>query len=171
MQVPRVGAGRHDVTRADSRQKGSNERRCSDVAEPAPTRDGVPSPPEAVRARGPCVAGQKIRRTDQRGTKWVTLIAARSVGSGKKRWVSGSAASPAHADPQRWIDGAKWRRLQPGMSELEVIELLGAPTSMREEGGARVLLYALEIGTSGFLGGSVTLRDRVVSEVRQPALQ
>ena len=27
---------------------------------------------------------------------------------------------------------------------------------MRDEQGARVLLYALEIGSSGFLGGSVT---------------
>jgi len=75
------------------------------------------------------------------------------------------------ADPGKWIDAAKWRRLRPGMSELEVIELLGAPTSMREEGDARVLLYAMEIGDSGFLGGSVTLRERVVTEVRQPVLQ
>ena len=57
------------------------------------------------------------------------------------------------------------------MSELEVIDLLGAPTSMRAEGDARVLLYALEIGASGFLGGSVTLRDRTVAEVRPPTLQ
>jgi len=34
-----------------------------------------------------------------------------------------------------------------------------------------VLLYALEIGSSGFLGGSVTLRDRTVAEVRPPTLQ
>jgi len=33
------------------------------------------------------------------------------------------------------------------------------------------LRYAMEIGTSGFLGGSVTLRNRVVVEVRKPALQ
>jgi len=70
-----------------------------------------------------------------------------------------------------WIDAAKWRRVQPGMSELEVVELLGPPTSVREEGGARMLLYALEIGTSGFLGGSVRLRDRAVVEVRAPSLQ
>jgi hypothetical protein len=42
---------------------------------------------------------------------------------------------------------------------------------MREEGGARVLRYALEIGSSGFLGGSITLRERKVAEVRQPTLQ
>jgi hypothetical protein len=42
---------------------------------------------------------------------------------------------------------------------------------MREEEGARVLLYAMEVGASGFLGGSVTLRERAVVEVRQPVLQ
>lgn len=80
------------------------------------------------------------------------------------------AAIPA-ADLPQWVDAAKWQRLHPGMSELEVISSLGAPTSMREEGGARVLLYAMEIGSSGFLGGSVKLRERVVAEVRQPSLQ
>jgi hypothetical protein len=79
-------------------------------------------------------------------------------------------AAPATSS-DAWIDGAKWKRLHPGMSELDVIGLLGAPTSMREEAGTRVLLYALEIGSSGFLGGSVTLRERVVTEVKPPTLQ
>ena len=70
-----------------------------------------------------------------------------------------------------WVDASRWKKVRPGMSELDVIGLLGPPTSMREENGARVLLYALEIGTSGFLGGSVVLRDRAVSEVRVPTLQ
>jgi len=77
-------------------------------------------------------------------------------------------AAPSATD---WIDAGKWKRLRPGMSELEVVAILGAPTSMREQQGGRVLLYALEIGTAGFLGGSVTLRDRVVAEVRPPFLQ
>jgi hypothetical protein len=71
----------------------------------------------------------------------------------------------------KWLDAAKWRQLRPGMSELDVIAMLGPPTSMREEDGARVLLYAMEIGSSGFLGGSVTLRDRAVVKILQPALQ
>ena len=75
------------------------------------------------------------------------------------------------ADPSQWLDAAKWKQLRRGMSELEVIAALGPPTSMREENGARVLYYALEIGSSGYLGGSVTMRDRVVVEVRQPMLQ
>ncbi len=81
-----------------------------------------------------------------------------------------SADTPA-ADPSQWLDAAKWRKLRPGMGELEVIGLLGPPTSMREEGGSRVLLYAMEIGDSGYLGGSVSLRERAVVEIRPPTLQ
>ena len=84
--------------------------------------------------------------------------------------VVASPARPATSS-DAWIDAGKWRRLRPGMSELEVISLLGPPTTMREEGGGRVLLYALEIGASGFLGGSVKLQDRAVVEVRNPVLQ
>ena len=75
------------------------------------------------------------------------------------------------ADSPPWLNAMKWRALHPGMSELEVIGALGPPTSMREEDGARVLLYAMEIGAAGFLGGSVKLRDRTVAEVHLPTLQ
>jgi hypothetical protein len=74
-------------------------------------------------------------------------------------------------DAPTWVDAAKWRQVRPGMSELQVVALLGPPTSMRAEGDAWVLLYALEIGTTHFLGGSVRLRERAVTEVRAPALQ
>lgn len=80
------------------------------------------------------------------------------------------AKSPP-ASPTQWVDAARWRKIRAGMSELEVIGTLGPPTSMREENGMRVLLYALEIGPSAFLAGSVAFRDRAVAEVRQPVLQ
>lgn len=79
------------------------------------------------------------------------------------------AAAPAPS-PDAWIDAGKWKKLRVGMSELEVVSLLGPPTSMRDADGARVLFYALEIGASGFLGGSVKFRDRAVAEVQQPVL-
>lgn len=80
------------------------------------------------------------------------------------------STTPA-ADSDAWVDAAKWKRLRPGMSELDVIGALGPPTTMRVEKGERVLLYALEIGTSGFLGGSVRMRDGLVVEVQKPTLQ
>lgn len=86
--------------------------------------------------------------------------------------VAGMPSSPpAPAASTQWVDGALWKKIRPGMSELEVIGTLGPPTTMRGPDGARTLLYALEIGASGFLGGSVVFRDRVVAEVRQPMLQ
>lgn len=78
--------------------------------------------------------------------------------------------SPPGANPT-WVDAAKWQRIRPGMSELDVLAILGPPTSMRMEGGARVLLYAMEIGASGFLGGSVRLENRSVASVQRPTLQ
>ncbi|HKU90888.1 MAG TPA: hypothetical protein VJP84_13940 [Steroidobacteraceae bacterium] len=88
----------------------------------------------------------------------------------------GSEGRPAPAPPpvidtSGWLDAAKWKKLRPGMSELEVISLLGVPTSTRERDGARELLYAMEIGSSAFLGGSVLLRDRKVVEIQVPTLR
>lgn len=82
-----------------------------------------------------------------------------------------SAPPAAAMGTPAWVDAAKWKRLAPGMSELDVISLLGPPNSMRTKDDQRVLLYALEIGSSGFLGGSVTLRDRVVVAMQIPVLQ
>jgi hypothetical protein len=81
-----------------------------------------------------------------------------------------SATSAAVESSDAWVNAAKWQRLRPGMSELDVIEALGPPTSMRGDKAHRVLFYAMEIG-SGFLGGNVTLSDGVVVEVRKPTLQ
>ena len=71
----------------------------------------------------------------------------------------------------RWVDAQLWRKVRPGMSELEVISSLGPPNTIRDENGARVLFYAMEIGASRFLGGSVKFRQRAVVEVFPPALQ
>jgi hypothetical protein len=80
-------------------------------------------------------------------------------------------APPVQGGTMTWVDAAKWRQVKAGMSELEVIAMLGAPTSMRAQGADRVLLYAMEIGTTGFLAGSVTLREKVVAEIQTPALR
>jgi hypothetical protein len=84
---------------------------------------------------------------------------------------AGTARSVAPAPPSTtWLDAAKWQKLRPGMAELDVVALLGPPTTMREEDGTRVLLYAMEL-SGGFLGGSVRLRDRVVTAIQTPVLQ
>lgn len=79
-----------------------------------------------------------------------------------------TAAAPSST---AWLEAQRWDRVRTGMSELEVIGVLGPPTSMRQEGDTRVLLYAMEIGSSGFLGGSVECRDRAVTAVNEPVLR
>lgn len=83
---------------------------------------------------------------------------------------SGSFATVPAAEA-KWLDAEKWESLRAGMSELEVVELLGKPNSTREDSGLRVALYAMEIGDSGFLGGSVRFRDGKVVEIQRPRLQ
>ena len=70
-----------------------------------------------------------------------------------------------------WVSASKWKQIHLKMSELEVIEILGKPTSMRSEGDSRLLLYAMEISAAGFLGGSVRLRDGEAVEVQVPTLK
>jgi hypothetical protein len=82
-----------------------------------------------------------------------------------------STPAPAATSSTAWLEAARWDRVRTGMSELEVINILGLPTSMRQEGDARVLLYALEIGAANFLGGSVELRGKAVSEINKPTLK
>ena len=81
-----------------------------------------------------------------------------------------SSAAPTTSSTA-WIEAARWDRVRTGMSELEVINILGPPTSMRQEGEARVLLYAMEIGSSNFLGGSVEFRDQAVAAINKPVLK
>jgi hypothetical protein len=75
------------------------------------------------------------------------------------------------AESTAWLRAAQWDRVRSGMSELEVIELLGPPTSLRREDGKHLMLYALEIDSSSFLSGSVALQDHAVVEVHKPVLK
>jgi hypothetical protein len=81
--------------------------------------------------------------------------------------------TPSASSTGQWLDAANWKRVRPGMEELEVISLLGPPTSLRgaADSPSRTLMYAMEIGSSGFLSGSVQLKDRVVVEVQTPVLR
>ncbi|HWK74651.1 MAG TPA: hypothetical protein VNQ81_10300 [Povalibacter sp.] len=82
-------------------------------------------------------------------------------------------AAPLQPGSPQWLDIENWNRLRVGMSEMEVISTLGPPTSMRgdPDSDSRTLLYAMEIGSSGFLGGSVQLKDRRVTELQKPVLK
>lgn len=71
-----------------------------------------------------------------------------------------------------WLKPQNWDRVRKDMTAQEVIAILGVPASMRDaEGGKRVLLYATQIGATGFLGGSITLENDRVQEISRPVLK
>lgn len=79
---------------------------------------------------------------------------------------------PPANEPDTWLNAAAWDRLRDGMSELAVIEILGKPTALRADSqDRRVLLYTLEISTTGFLTGSVVFAAGKVVEIQKPALR
>lgn len=82
------------------------------------------------------------------------------------------SSAPSNSSELRWVNAASWNRLKPGMSELQVVELLGAPTQMRNaDNQSRQLLYALEIGRSGYLTGRVTISKGAVTAIEIPTLK
>ena len=109
-----------------------------------------------------------LKRQVQTLTRQIEELRRQPASPGVGREPSPSSTASAST---AWVDLSRWNRLRPGMSEMEVLSALGPPTTMRDENGARVLRYALEISSGGYLSGSVTLRDRIVVEVRKPALQ
>jgi hypothetical protein len=72
-----------------------------------------------------------------------------------------------------WLVGTNWDRIRPGMKELEVIALLGRPTTVRveDDGKGRAFFYAMELGPNAILSGNVRLGDAGVTEINRPALR
>jgi hypothetical protein len=94
--------------------------------------------------------------------------------AGRPAGAPGARTAPAASSRDApWLQAANWERVRPGLGELEVVSLLGPPTSMRAaaDGRTRTLYYALEIGSSGFLGGHVVVEDRRVVTVELPKLK
>jgi hypothetical protein len=76
-------------------------------------------------------------------------------------------------DSPAWLVSTNWDRIRKGMKDVDVIALLGRPTSVREEpdGKGHALLYALEIGPTSVLAGNVHISDSGVSEINKPTLR
>lgn len=68
-----------------------------------------------------------------------------------------------------WRSDAIWDCIRPGMSERDVIEILGKPSRVSPESMRRALHYEGDVDGRGALSGSVTIEeeeDRVVRIVR-----
>jgi len=114
---------------------------------------------------------RNLERQVQTLTRQIDELKQQSARAADRSALGSRSSAPAATSSTAWLEAARWDRIRTGMSELEVINILGPPTSLRQEGDARVLLYAMEIGTANFLGGSVELRDKAVAEVHKPVLK
>jgi hypothetical protein len=104
---------------------------------------------------------------DARGTQ----PAARGAVS---RGAATNAATARAANPGLpWLVDANWDRLRVGMSELDVIGILGTPNTLRTAADTqrKTLYYALEFESGGFLSGSVTMADQRVVAIERPSLK
>ena len=73
---------------------------------------------------------------------------------------------PIPSPTPAWQSSANWNLLKQGMSEAQVVELLGPPTSVSASIDVRTLLYEPDSRSSSTLRGSVTLQDdRLTSAV------
>jgi hypothetical protein len=83
------------------------------------------------------------------------------------------SAQTAAADLEvPWLASGRWKKVVEGMSEAEVVALLGPPTAVRGEPPAsKTLLYTLELEGTGFLSGSVRLENGRVQEISEPQLR
>jgi hypothetical protein len=85
-----------------------------------------------------------------------------------------TSVAPRAADSSpAWLVSTNWDKLHTGMKELEVIALLGRPTSVRsdENHKTHTMFYAMELGPNAFLTGNVTFGDAGVAEINRPTLR
>jgi hypothetical protein len=84
-----------------------------------------------------------------------------------------AVAPRAEDSSPAWLVSTNWDKLHKGMKELEVIALLGRPTSVRNDDNAKAhtMFYALELGPNAFLTGNVQFGDSDVVEINRPALR
>jgi hypothetical protein len=95
---------------------------------------------------------------------------ARLKASPGKRAARASDTAPTGFDG-RWLSAAAWQKVRASMSELEVIEILGPPRAIRgKTADSKTLIYTLELEGTGYLSGSVLLRNGRVTEVSEPKL-
>jgi hypothetical protein len=81
--------------------------------------------------------------------------------------------APVVTSTSHWLEAKNWERIQIGMSEQQVINILGPPTSLRSgnDASTQTMFYALEISPTSFLGGQVNLEDRRVTRIEKPTLK
>jgi hypothetical protein len=77
--------------------------------------------------------------------------------------------APIPSETPAWHRPSNWTQIKKGMSEAQVVEILGPPTSVDSSIDKRILLYTPDSSSTSTLQGSVTLVDDRVIAMTPPA--
>jgi hypothetical protein len=77
--------------------------------------------------------------------------------------------TPIPSETPPWHRASNWTLVKSGMSESQVVGILGPPTSADSSIDKRILLYAPDASSTSTLKGSVTLVDDRVIAMTPPA--
>jgi len=119
---------------------------------------------------------RELQRTVQQQARRIEVLetAARQAGTGTTRWprLPAPSASKDNSTPM-WLRSEHWERLRPGMTEADVINTLGPPTTTRKspDNDTQTLFYARELEAGGFLSGQVVIENQRVREIHRPTLK
>jgi hypothetical protein len=76
------------------------------------------------------------------------------------------APTPIPSETPAWYKASNWIQIKTGMSEAQVIEILGPPTTVNASIDTRTLNYASDARSTTTLNGRVTLTgDRVIAMI------
>ena len=75
---------------------------------------------------------------------------------------------PIPAPTPAWHEPSNWTLIRPGMSEAQVVAILGPPSNVEAETDVRTLLYETGSSAARVLKGSVTLTDDRVTAAQPP---
>jgi hypothetical protein len=82
-----------------------------------------------------------------------------------------SPATPTPAGSDKWLVPGNWEKLRTGMTEQQVLDTVGYPTTSRGNGADKTLFYTVQVGANGFLSGRVVITDKEVREIQKPILR
>jgi len=134
---------------------------------------GAPAGADDVRVNQIMLEVQDLQRTVRGQSRRIdelerALAQARLNASGNPALRSPPLKPPG----EEWLQSRNWERVRPGMPAQDAIAVLGAPASLREsDDGKKTLLYAMQLGASGYLAGSIVVENDRVVEVTRPVLK
>ena len=79
------------------------------------------------------------------------------------------APTPIPSPTPPWHQASNWNQIKKGMSEAQVVEILGPPTRVDSSIDVRTLVYQPDSHSTTTLNGSVTLTDDRVTATKPPA--